>query len=44
MDINMPVMCGWDAVKKIRLLENEFGLQDRLIIIAVSGFCGENEK
>lgn len=44
MDIQMPIMDGIIATKKIREIEKQRGTKDRVIIIAVTAYALENDR
>ncbi|CAD8155354.1 unnamed protein product [Paramecium pentaurelia] len=44
MDINMPMMNGWETVQRIRQIENEIHLTRTIPVIAVTGFCSIKDQ
>ena len=44
MDIQMPIMDGIIATKKIREIEKQRGTKDKVIIIAVTAYALENDR
>ncbi|CAD8114467.1 unnamed protein product [Paramecium primaurelia] len=44
MDINMPIMNGWETVQRIRQIENEIHLTRTIPVIAVTGFCSIKDQ
>ncbi|CAD8170647.1 unnamed protein product [Paramecium octaurelia] len=44
MDINMPMMNGWETVQIIRQIENEIHLTRTIPVIAVTGFCSIKDQ
>ncbi|CAD8198125.1 unnamed protein product [Paramecium pentaurelia] len=44
MDINMPMMSGWETVQRIRQIENEIHLCRTIPVVAVTGFCSIKDQ
>ncbi|CAK79286.1 unnamed protein product (macronuclear) [Paramecium tetraurelia] len=44
MDINMPMMNGWETVQMIRQIENEIHLTRTIPVIAVTAFCSIKDQ
>ncbi|CAD8207915.1 unnamed protein product [Paramecium octaurelia] len=44
MDINMPMMSGWETVQRIRQIENEIHLSRTIPVVAVTGFCSIKDQ
>ena len=44
MDINMPIMDGFEATQIIRNTQRELDFKQKVIIIIVSAFLENNEK
>ncbi|CAK66470.1 unnamed protein product (macronuclear) [Paramecium tetraurelia] len=44
MDINMPIMSGWEAVQRIRQMEYKIKLTRTIPIIAVTAFCSIQDQ
>ncbi|CAD8175001.1 unnamed protein product [Paramecium pentaurelia] len=43
MDINMPIMNGWDCVKQIRIFEDQYKVKRKIPIIAITGYGGKKD-
>ncbi|CAK80936.1 unnamed protein product (macronuclear) [Paramecium tetraurelia] len=43
MDINMPIMNGWDCAKQIRIFEDQYKVQRKIPIIAITGYSGKKD-
>ncbi|CAD8127176.1 unnamed protein product [Paramecium sonneborni] len=44
MDINMPIMSGWEAVQRIRQIEYKIQLTRTIPVIAVTAFCSIQDQ